>query len=154
MLPCRCSQKIRVNRGACLFRRYKTFATLTLLTDRHSFPHSRPLDQSTHPLRVHFWPPPTTVSLLSYAAGEGKFVNSSSLFSRLIFSFSNLADRGRLSFHPLLLRPYDLSATVTPASTFSFISFTSVMGRSRTPENYQQTAEESDLVPEAHEEEG
>ena len=79
-------------------------------------------------------------------------------YPHLIFSFRNLslAVRGRLqSFvpYPLLLPSYVVFSTVAPTFTFPFVSFTSRMGRRRTAEDYQPTAEENGWVPGAHEEE-
>jgi hypothetical protein len=66
--------------------------------------------------------------------------------------FLSPVDHSRLSSHPLLLRSFDLLSTVNLAFTFP-LSFTSVMGRRRTVEDYQRTADENGWVPGAHEEE-
>src|SRR2546421_11903121 len=52
-------------------------------------------------------------------------------------------DHSCFFFHPLLLQSYDLLSTVNPASTFSFVSFTSARS---TAEDYQRTAKENGWV--------
>jgi hypothetical protein len=69
--------------------------------------------------------------------------------SRLVSVISLLlsaVDYNRLSSHPLLIPSYVVFSTVVLAFTFPFVSFTSKMGRRRTAEGYQRTAEKNGCV--------
>ena len=74
---------------------------------------------------------------------------SSSAISLLLLA----ADYSRLSLPPLLLRSYFWLSAFAPAFTFLFDSFTSVMGRRRTAEDYQRMAAANGWVPGARDEE-
>ena len=71
--------------------------------------------------------------------------------SHLPVSISLLSN---LSSRPLPLPSYVVFSIAAPAFTFPFVSFMRGMGRRRTAEDYQRTAEENGWDLETHEEEG
>jgi hypothetical protein len=108
--------------------------------------HPHPLNQSTHPLRAHFWPLASEVEIGSHDSvgpelrpGEGEstlnitpdlsFLISPSRFSPSTISFLlAIVDYSRSSSHPLLLRSYHWLFAVNLTFSLSFVSFTSVIG--------------------------
>src|SRR5450432_3691628 len=100
---------IRVNRRAYPFGRYKTVVAPVWLARAHrpslTVTHLRPLDQSPHLLRVHFWPLASAAEMGSHggvAPGRAQHAKGKSTINiamelslshlpRLVFSFHNLS---------------------------------------------------------------
>jgi hypothetical protein len=108
---------------------------------------------------------PTTVSLPGCAAGEGKstlditlklFLSHPPPSQFLLQQSLSCCPRSITAFCPSICFYSNLTIccllSLLPLP-FSFVSFTSVMGRRRTAEDYQRTAAENGWVPGAHGEE-
>jgi hypothetical protein len=110
-----------------------------------NFVHLLPLGQSAHPLSVYFWPLASAAEIGSYDSKlytKYHFEVSLSLISSSYFSYRNLFTCQRLI---IFFRPPTLFYS-DPAFNFPLVSFTIVMNRKHTAEDYQRTAEENSRI--------